>query len=118
LEQGPTEKTIVEQCIRNRMPLPQSIANAPELYEGLELFYVAFMELTTCRALGMAEGPIPWTAVQSYCNELGLVGEQREDMFFHIREMDTCYLEFRAKKTQQQSLAQSKGPRTPKLKAK
>jgi hypothetical protein len=81
------------------MPLPQAIANAPELELGLDLFFVAFMDLTTCRAIGMAEGPIPWTAVRDYCDELLLEGDQREDMFHHIREMDTVYLKHRAKKS-------------------
>lgn len=60
----------------------------------------AFWELTTCRSLSMAEGPIPWTAVQSYCNEMELWGELREDMFFHIRALDTEYLKYRNAKRQ------------------
>jgi hypothetical protein len=99
LEQGPNEKTIIEQCIRNRMPLPAAIANAPELELGLDLFYLAFMDLTTCRSMGFGEGPVPWSAVRDYCNELELEGDQREDMFAHIRLMDTAYLSYRAAKT-------------------
>lgn len=98
LEQGPNEKAIVDQCVRNRVPLPQAIANAPELELGLDLFYIAFMDLTTCRAMGMVEGPIPWTAVQSYCDELLLEGDQRDDMFYHIREMDGAYLKHKSGK--------------------
>lgn len=62
---------------------------------GLELFMEAFWELTTCRSLSMAEGPIPWTAIRSYCDELELWGEQRDDMFFHIRALDNEYLKHR-----------------------
>lgn len=51
--------------------------------------------------MGFGEGPIPWLAVQSYCNEMGLAGDQRADMFDHIRLMDATYLEFRAKKAAQ-----------------
>lgn len=98
MEQGQHEKTIIEQCVRNRMPLPQAIANAPVLELGLDLFYIAFTDLSTCRAIGMAEGPIPWTAVQAYCDELLLDGDQREDMFFYIREMDAAYLKHRSSK--------------------
>lgn len=80
------------------MPLPQAIVNAPELQLGLDLFYVAFTDLSTCRSIGMSEGPIPWTAVRDYCDELLLEGDQREDMFFHIREMDVSYLNYRTSK--------------------
>jgi hypothetical protein len=96
LEQGPQEQWIIEQSVRKRMPLPKAILNAPELWMGLELFYTAFMDLTTCRPLGMSEGPIPWTAIVQYCDRNGIEDEQREDMFFHLRSMDTAYLKHRA----------------------
>lgn len=79
------------------MPLPERIANAPELQVGLDLFYVAFLELGTCRSIGMAEGPIPWDAIQTYCGAYDIVGEQREDLFYHVRELDHVYMEWRAK---------------------
>lgn len=85
------------------MPLPQAIANAPELELGLDLFYLAFMDLTTCRSMGFGEGPIPWSAVRDYCDELGLEGEQRDDMFIHIRLMDTAYLNHRASKVKKEA---------------
>lgn len=82
------------------MPLPKAIADAPELELGLDLFYLAFMDLTTCRSMGFGEGPIPWSAVRDYCDEMELEGDQREDMFNHIRMMDTTYLNHRASKKQ------------------
>lgn len=98
---------IIEQCIRQRMPLPEKIRNAPSLELGLDLFYVAFMDLTSCRAVGFGEGPIPWTATRIMADEeLGLAGEQREDLFYYIGRMDTVYLEHRAKK--QESKAKEK----------
>ncbi len=96
LEQGKTEKTIIEQCIRNKMPLPKKIENAPALDIGLELFYIGFMDLTTCRSVGFGEGPIPWTAKLAYANELELEGDQRDDLFYYIGELDTTYMEHRA----------------------
>lgn len=90
---------MLDQCIRNRMPLPDAIARAPQLQMGLELFYTAFMELSTCRSIGFGEGPIPWTATRDYCDEFALDGDQRLDMFYHIAAMDTVYLQFRARKT-------------------
>jgi hypothetical protein len=48
----------------------------------------------------MSEGPIPWLAVDSYCNTNGIEGEQREDLEHHIRALDTAYLDYRAKQAE------------------
>jgi len=81
------------------MPLPEKIANAPELKLGLEIFYVAFMELTTCRAFGgMGEGPISWLTIHQYCTINKIKGEQREDMMYFISNLDAKYLEYKAEK--------------------
>jgi hypothetical protein len=97
MEQGPTEKSIIEQCIRQRRPLPNAIANAPSIEIGLDIFFVAFMDLTTCRTMGFGEGPIPWTAKRIYAvDELSLEGEQKEDFYFYLAEMDRVYLAQRA----------------------
>lgn len=86
-----TEEKIIKQCLREKQPLPRGIAKAPRLAMGLEIFWEAFFALTTCRG-GMG-GPIPWTAIQSYCNEMGFEGELRERVFHHVRAMDDFVLE-------------------------
>lgn len=55
------------------------------------------MDLTSCRAIGMGEGPIPWLAVRQYAVDAELEEESREDLFYFIGKMDTAYLEHRAK---------------------
>ena len=97
LEQGPTERKIIELSVRQRLPLPDTIANAPELSLGLDLFYTAFHDLNSCRTLGFAEGPIPWLAIDDYCGRLSITGVQREDLLYHVQQLDTVYLEYRAK---------------------
>ena len=37
----------------------------------------AFVQLRTCRPIGMGVGPIPWTAVDAYCERHGIRGELR-----------------------------------------
>ena len=108
MEQGPTEKTIIEQCIRERRPLPDAIANAPELKFGLELFYMAFMDLTSCRSIGYGAGPIPWSAIQTWCAAYDIQGEQREDLFYHVERLDKSYLDWSVKK--QKAVTQSTKP--------
>jgi hypothetical protein len=74
--------------------------NAPDLRLGLELFFTAFGDLTTCRTLGFGTvSGIPWTAIDEYCDRLGLDAELRDDMHFYIREMDDAYLKFIQSKT-------------------
>lgn len=90
------------------MPLPPKIANAPELQVGLELFYVAFLELNPSRQMGYGEGPIRWESIHFYCEANGIVGHQREDMFYHIRQMDNTYLDHKAAKASQESDAAAK----------
>ncbi|RKW55983.1 MAG: hypothetical protein D8B57_02400 [Prevotella sp.] len=79
------------------MPLPESIANAPDLQIGLELYLEAFMDLTTTRQLGMAAGPIPWNYIREWGVYNELNAEQMDSLFYHIRHMDEAYLEHMAK---------------------
>lgn len=83
----------------HKMPLPDKIANAPELFLGLELYYKAFLDLTTCRGQGYGtEGPIGWLVIKEYADAHGLSIEQRDDLFYHIQHMDAAYLNFKASK--------------------
>lgn len=90
---------IVEQCVRQRLPLPPRIANAPELPFGLEIYYIAFMDLTSCRGSGYGtEGPISWLSINQYADAKQFEGDQREDVFYYVQRLDTVYLEFKTKK--------------------
>lgn len=81
------------------MPIPAKFRDAPELFAGIEVFYNAFMDMTSCRDLGFGQiGPISWLTVQRYCEVYGIEGEQREDMFYHVGRMDRAYLEHLEKK--------------------
>ena len=81
------------------MPLPDKIQNAPELLLGLELYYKAFMDLTSCRGqVYGTEGPISWLSINDYCLIHGIMGEQQEDLMYHIQRLDSVYLEHKTKK--------------------
>lgn len=105
---GKDEREIVEQCIRMRQPYPDTIAKAPELGPGLNLFYMAFMDLMSCRSLGYAQGPIPWLAIHHYCEANEIVGEQREDVFYHTARLDKAYLDWSADRSK--ALAKQNAP--------
>ncbi len=110
LEQGPVEKKIIAQCQREQLPLPSKIANAPELYLGLEFVYDAFAELNSCRTHGMSEGPIPWTAMNTYCGVYGVEGEAKQDFFYLVRALDNAYLDYQAEKQKKKSKVGGKKP--------
>lgn len=84
---------VLTQCVREGLPFPERMANAPELQPGLILYYNAWAELDSCRTAGFGPGPIPWIAIEGYCRDLELTREQREDMHFMVRALDAAYLE-------------------------
>lgn len=95
--QAPIEQRIIKQCLRERAPFPRKIRDAPRLHLGLELYYDAFWELSTCRAAGMSLGPIPWSAIKDYAETFELDEAQQEDLFYLVRAMDNAYLDHRSK---------------------
>jgi len=84
--------------MRERLPLPAKIREAPSLFQGLELYYDAFLELSSCRFTGFALGPIPWTAMRDYAEAFELDEEQKDDLFYFVRAMDVAYLEHQARR--------------------
>lgn len=98
LKQGPIEKKILTQCLRERLPIPEAIKNAPELALGLELYFDGFWELDTCRSRGLDDGIISWFAIRKYCKTLELDEDQTDKMHVVIPLMDQEYLKFRREK--------------------
>ena len=93
------EAKIVKQCMRDRLPLPDAIANAPTLQLGLDLYFDAFWDLSSCRMSGFTLGPIPWSAIFDYALAYAYDEDQRENLVHYIRVMDNAYRDFYATKT-------------------
>lgn len=93
LDLGPIEQNIAKQAMRAGQPLPDRIANAPELKPGLELYMQAFFDLDSDRTHVLAPTPIPWSSVKDYAIAWGFDEEQTEDLFYLIRKMDNKHLE-------------------------
>lgn len=100
VEQGPVERKIIEQCLRERLPFPRKIRDAPELWIGLELFFGAFIDLDGDRPSGWTLRPIPWARIMDYAEAYNIADEQREDLIFLVRMMDKAYLKHMEKKAQ------------------
>lgn len=92
LELGPIEQNIAKQAMRSGQPIPDRIANAPELEVGLQLYIQAFFDLDSERSHGMAPTPIPWTSIAQYARAFEFDEEQTEDLFFHVRRLDAEHL--------------------------
>jgi hypothetical protein len=92
LEMGTHESRIVRECIAKRCRLPDSIANAPQLTFGLEVYFEAFRPLSTCRSFGFGAGPIPWTAVQEFAERARMSEDQADDLHYYVEAMDSAYL--------------------------
>ena len=98
LVQAPMEQIIIKQCQRERLPLPDKLANAPEVALGLELYYDAFWDLTTCRPAGFNIAAIPWLAMREYTVAYRFDSEQCDWLYYLMRVMDQAYMQHHAPK--------------------
>lgn len=89
MEMGAIEQTIAMQAYRSGLPMPDRIANAPELRKGLELYYAAFFDLDSERSHAVGVTAIPRSKVKEYADDYDFDEEQREDLIYFIKAMDT-----------------------------
>jgi hypothetical protein len=92
LELGAIEHNIAKQALMAGAPMPDRILNAPELKQGLELYFQAFLDLDGERDHSMGVSPIPWSKVKEYAEFYGFDEEQTEDLLFFIRRMDNAHM--------------------------
>ena len=104
MEQGKTEKRILQDCQRYNMPIPDAIANAPELEFGSDFYLAAYLELSSCRT----DGPIPWTAIADYCIAYQLDDDMTGDVMQIVRIVDGELSEIRAAKREAEMKAAAK----------
>ncbi len=98
LEIGKDEKVLLDIARRQNGPVSERIQNAPELLPGLQLYVDAFNVLTRSRQIGQGcIGPIPYEAVSQYCKDEEIVGDDREDFFYLIGEVDRFYVDWQVK---------------------
>lgn len=72
--------------------LPSWWNDKPPEQRGDDFYLRAFWELSSCRAFGMAIGPIPWHYVIQYAQHHGL--DDRMTLVFEVvmRTMDEAYM--------------------------
>lgn len=80
------------------MPLPDKIANRPQLIPGLELYWRAYADMTSDREVGMGVGPIPWTAMHLWAVRHNIRGDDFDRLVLVLRGMDAVFMAHQAKK--------------------
>lgn len=109
LEQSKSEKIVVQQARLNNLPVPEKMKNKPILRPDLRFYWMAFLDLSSERTMGMSEGPIPWSRAVAYATWYGLSDEEIEDFWVLIGRMDEAYLRKRAEEQQSKNNMASKG---------
>ena len=94
LEMGRSEQQIARQAYTAKQPLPDAIANAPELQEGLGLYLEAFLCLDTERS----DGPIPWSAQVRYAEHYEFDDYQTETLLAIVKILDPVMSQHRSEK--------------------
>jgi len=95
---GEHEQKIIQQALRLRRPLPDEIKDAPELQFGLEIYWDAFWDLSTCRPSSFSVGAIPWSSIRDYGQTFEFDESQMETLFYVIRLMDNEFVKFHTPK--------------------
>lgn len=113
MEQGPESKREeIEKIARATRRTLDDVPERPDLLPGLKLYYEAFAELNTCRHIGTAEGPVPYTAVVQWMDENEVYGDQRSNGIRILRSMDSAYLDFLDKKREfERKIRESQKPK-------
>lgn len=87
---------VIDQAIEKDLPIPDSLANPPQIKFGLEIYWNAFLNLNCDRASSFDVGPIPTVAILSYASYYDI--DDVESFLEVIRRMDNAFIEHHTKK--------------------
>lgn len=83
--------------------------NTPDLPQHLLLFFQAFKDLSSQRAIGFSIGYIPYIDIVTYARLYGFSEELEEDLVFFVRGLDEHYIQLvNDENTKQQERLKSK----------
>lgn len=66
---------------------------------GFQWLWEAFVELTSCRQMGMSVGPIPWTAIQKYAEAHQLTDGETWLLHGVVQHLDEIFITHHIEKT-------------------
>lgn len=102
---GEIEIGIVEQAVKQGIPVPERIQDRPVLKFGLELFFKAFLDLTCDRTSGFDVGSIPTMTILSYASYHEIYGIDAFNFLEIIRGIDGEYLRHQTAKQKKETAA-------------
>jgi hypothetical protein len=71
---------------------PRFLEPPPEVQMGLGIYMKAFFDLASTRADG--NRMLPWTAIDRWCERMGLRAEDADDAHFLLVRIDLAYMEW------------------------
>lgn len=94
--------------------MPKAILEAPVPEDGYQADLIrAFERLSTCRQIVPGGvGPIPWSAIHTYAQQLGITDDEilYEDFVVIIQEMDELFLKRKYEELEQERKKQRGKP--------
>lgn len=85
---GELEEILTERALKEGMPIPDRIANAPDIFPWLMLYMRAFFALDTHRSHSQGVSRIPWLAIEQYARINEFDTQQKEDLHFFTSRLD------------------------------
>lgn len=79
--------------------LPEWYVDRPVEQPGDDFFLEAFADLSTCRPVGLAVGPIPWDRIVAYARWRSLGAALEATFVAVIRQMDDAFVEWSAEQS-------------------
>lgn len=91
---------LLQLTMRSNEPLPEKIANAPQLLFGSDFFYEIFIDLCSDRTSDNgALLPIAFMTIVEYCSFYEFDRELAQDVVRYVRALDEAYCDWANKKT-------------------
>lgn len=87
----------MQQALRLNAPLPDKMANIPDLNLGLDFYLEVYLDLCSDKDIGFGEGPIPWSSMDNWAKRYNIVGYEFERMVSVLRYADNEILKGKQK---------------------
>jgi hypothetical protein len=85
------EESIIRLSAQQGRVVPDKLADVPALNDCEELYWLAFVNLTTQR---IPDGFIRWCDICAWADYYGLEEDEREDLVDIVRAMDCAYVAY------------------------
>lgn len=100
---GAVERLMVLNSYRENLPIPDKIANKPELQFGLFFYLQAFLDLNSERNNGFGIGHIPHSKIRNYAAWAQCDEETEHTLLHHIAVMDADHIKRTMKKQEREN---------------